>query len=277
MTTLKKLSLSLRKDLSGSLSHCNPLVISSALKLLDHILKQTRYYSHIAFRSTCLRSRNIPNRLQSTFRPSQFGPVHDKLYINNIQILQKRFSLRLLKHTLSAMCRHLLALQSALPQLRASLSQICKGPLLFFILRRIHNLNLRFYSTLPDIKNHKDTKLTGACHQTQVFSTQQVLYPTQDLPHNVPAAIDHVVTISSPADANDLVTSAKASHVTSDPANHGCAAATVAATDTAAEAAPAAHFKDDITSATDAPSTDNITNSAPAASSNPATSSTPNP
>eukprot|EP00061_Rhincodon_typus_P003957 g21396.t1 len=85
---------------SGSLSHHKRLVISSALKLLDHVLKQTRYYSHIAFLSTCLRNRIIPNGLQSTFRPSQFGPNCDDRYIQNIEILQKCFSLRLLKHVL---------------------------------------------------------------------------------------------------------------------------------------------------------------------------------
>ncbi|XP_059505880.1 uncharacterized protein LOC132210258 [Stegostoma tigrinum] len=153
MPNLKKLPSSLRTNLRESLSHCNSLVISSALKLLDHVLKQTRYHSHITFLSTCLRNQIIPKGLQSTFQPSQFGPNRDHLYTQNIQTLQKRFSLRVLKQTLAAMRRHLQALQSSLPQLRASLSQTCKGPLLFFILRRIHRLNTQFHSALLDTKN----------------------------------------------------------------------------------------------------------------------------
>ncbi|XP_048463092.1 prostatic acid phosphatase-like isoform X1 [Rhincodon typus] len=129
------------------------LTSRSDRELLDHVLKQTRYYSDITFLSTCLRNQIIPNGLQSTFKPSQFGPNRDNIYTHGIEILQKRFSLRLLKHTLAAMRRHLQALQSSLPQLRASLSQTCKGPLLFFILRRIHNLNSQFYSALLDTKN----------------------------------------------------------------------------------------------------------------------------
>eukprot|EP00061_Rhincodon_typus_P006370 g26942.t1 len=53
----------------------------------------------------------------------------------------------------------------ALPQLRASLSQTYKRPLLFFILRRIRNLNSRFYSALLDIKNHHITS-TDTSHIT---------------------------------------------------------------------------------------------------------------
>eukprot|EP00061_Rhincodon_typus_P014511 g41570.t1 len=33
--------------------------------------------------------------LQSTFKPSQFGPTRDNIYTHGIEILQKRFSLRL--------------------------------------------------------------------------------------------------------------------------------------------------------------------------------------
>eukprot|EP00061_Rhincodon_typus_P017449 g46150.t1 len=69
------------------------------------------------------------------------------------------------------MCRSLLALQSALPQLTASLSQTCKGPLLLFILRRIHSLNQRFYSALSDNKYHKYSKPACAYLQAQTSST----------------------------------------------------------------------------------------------------------
>eukprot|EP00061_Rhincodon_typus_P012796 g38751.t1 len=111
---------------------------------------------------------------------------------------------------------HLLVLQSSLPQLRASLSQACKGPLLFFILGRIHNLNSRFYSASLDTKNRKYTKLTGACHPTQTSSTPQIPNPTQDLPHNVPTTIGHVATSGAPTDD---ITSAAAGNATSSTAN----------------------------------------------------------
>eukprot|EP00061_Rhincodon_typus_P013721 g40268.t1 len=117
------------------------------------------------------------------------------------------------------MRQHLLVLQSSLPQLRASFSQACKGPLLLFILRKIHNLNSRFYSALLDTKNHKYTKLTGACHPTQAPSTPQIPNPTQDLPHNAPAAIGHVATIGAPTDSTDDVTSAATGYTASGTAN----------------------------------------------------------
>eukprot|EP00061_Rhincodon_typus_P003469 g20172.t1 len=144
------------------------------------------------------------------------------------------------------MCRHLLALQSSLPQLRAFLSQTCKGPLLFFILRRIHNLNLQFYSALSDIKNRKYTKLTGACHPTQASSTPQVPTLTQDLPHNVPGTIDYVVTIAAPTDATDHITSADAGHATSGTTSHATSTA-IHTADTAASVAEtksSAYIKD---------------------------------
>eukprot|EP00061_Rhincodon_typus_P009011 g32146.t1 len=49
----------------------------------------------------------------------------------------------------------------------------------------------------------------------------QVLNPIQDIPLNVPSAIDHAVTSASPADTTNHVTSAAADHA---------AAAAVAAT-----------------------------------------------
>eukprot|EP00061_Rhincodon_typus_P001516 g15001.t1 len=114
------------------------------------------------------------------------------------------------------MRQHLLALQSSLPQLRASISQACKGPLPFFILRRIHNLNSQFHSTLLDTKNRKYSKLTGASHPTQASSTPQIPNPTQDLRHNVPAAIGHVATVRA---HTDDVISAAAGYATSGTVN----------------------------------------------------------
>eukprot|EP00061_Rhincodon_typus_P002413 g17495.t1 len=105
------------------------------------------------------------------------------------------------------MHRHLQILQLSLPQLRASLSQTCKGPLLFFILRKIHNLNSQFHSALLDTKNQKYFKLTGASH------------PTQDLPHHVPTANGHVATFGAPMVSMDDVTSAATRYTTSSTAN----------------------------------------------------------
>eukprot|EP00061_Rhincodon_typus_P001232 g14113.t1 len=114
------------------------------------------------------------------------------------------------------MRRHLQILQLSLPQLRASFSLSCKGPLLFFILRKIHDLNSQFHSALLDTKNHKYFKLTGACH------------PTEDLPHHVLAAIGHVATFGAPTVSTDDITSAATRYTTSGTAN---------AIDTAADAA----------------------------------------
>eukprot|EP00061_Rhincodon_typus_P007234 g28739.t1 len=76
---------------------------------------------------------------------SQFDPDRNNVYLHNIPILQKRFSQQ---------CAGIFwPFNQALPQLRASLSQTCKGLLLLFILRRIHNLNQHFFSTLLDIKD----------------------------------------------------------------------------------------------------------------------------
>eukprot|EP00061_Rhincodon_typus_P003026 g19105.t1 len=222
MPTLKKLPSSLRKDLSGSLSQCNPLVISSAPKLLDYVLKQTRYYSHIAFLSTCLGNRIIPNGLQSTFRPSQFGPNSNDCYIQNIQILQKCFSR-------DSSNRH---------------SQQCTS------ISWIHNLNSRFYSALLDTENRKYSKLTGACHPTQATSNPQIPNPTQDLPHNVSAAIGHVATFRALTDSTDDVTSAAAGYATSSTVNTintaADAAASISEADTTdiEDAAPAANIQD---------------------------------
>eukprot|EP00061_Rhincodon_typus_P008697 g31542.t1 len=157
---------------------------------------------------------------------------------------------------LSAMRWHLLALQSSLSQLRTSVSQTCKGPLLFFILHRIRNFNQCFYSVLSDIKNHKYTKLTCAYQQTQASSNPQIVNPTQDLPHNVPGTVDHVTTITSPTDTIELVTSADAGHVFSDAANHA-STATTHTTDAAdtESTTDATYIKD---SAADAASTANI-------------------
>ncbi|XP_060689572.1 mucin-2-like [Hemiscyllium ocellatum] len=171
MPSLKKLSSSLYKDFSESLSHCTPQVISSAQKLFSHILKQTRYHSHISFLSTCLRNRLIPHGLRTTFQPTKFGPNQDNLYLRQIRSLQHQTSLQILRSTLAAMRRYLHSLQSALPQLRTTLSQTCKGPLLFFIYRRIHTLNKQFFLAISEIKDSKYRKLSCTYPHTRGSST----------------------------------------------------------------------------------------------------------
>eukprot|EP00061_Rhincodon_typus_P003507 g20252.t1 len=68
------------------------------------------------------------------------------------------------------------------------------------------------------------SKLTGAYHPKRASSTSQNPKPTQDLPHNVPAAIGHVATVGA---TTDDVTSSATGYTTSGTAN---------AIDTAADA-----------------------------------------
>eukprot|EP00061_Rhincodon_typus_P010190 g34285.t1 len=108
--------------------------------------------------------------------------------------------------------------------------------------------------------------------------------PPRDLPHNVPSAINHVVTPASPADAIDLVTSNAVSHAAA--ATSGTADA-----ESTANAIPTADIKnDDVTSsdgnttaaAVATPTTyiadvNNVTISTPTPSSNSTAGSTPSP
>eukprot|EP00061_Rhincodon_typus_P000230 g10970.t1 len=73
------------------------------------------------------------------------------------------------------------------------------------------------------------SKITGAYHPKQASSTPQITSHTQDLPHNVPAAIGHEATIREPTDD---VTSATAGFPTSGTANTIAATATASISET---------------------------------------------
>ncbi|XP_072416582.1 uncharacterized protein [Chiloscyllium punctatum] len=204
MSALKKFSSSLYKNLRESLSHCNSQVISSALKLFNHVVKQTRYHSHICFLSACLHNQPIPHGLQTTFKPAEFGPEQDKQYRLRIQKHQQQFSFKILRSTLAAMRRHLTSLQSALPQLRATLSQNCKGPTLHYILRRIHTLNKQYFNSISNIKN---------CKYNKLLSTHLHNQRSSNIPEDSPglgtySTINHAADAAATPTLIDDVTSA---------------------------------------------------------------------
>eukprot|EP00061_Rhincodon_typus_P010769 g35306.t1 len=125
---------------------------------------------------------------------------------------------------------------------------------------------------LLDTKNRKYRKLTGAYHPKRASSTSQIPNPTQDLPHNVPAAIGHEATVGEPTDD---VTSATAGYPTSGTANANAADATTsisetnttdtedAPTITAAAAYPAPPTADTAPPITDAEATPPTTDATP--------------
>eukprot|EP00061_Rhincodon_typus_P017779 g46633.t1 len=73
MPTLRKLSSSLRKGLSGFLSYCNPMIISSALKLFDHILKQT-WFTHF-FSTLCDIKNHKYTKLACAYHQTQASSI----------------------------------------------------------------------------------------------------------------------------------------------------------------------------------------------------------